>query len=92
MKYVIFWKLKEPVEENLKKIDEIEKARIERGEALSQKGESLAEYYLLSEHKAFIIVDTDETSIAKWIASYGPVLKYKISPIMTREEWEKATQ
>ena len=87
MKYVIFCEFKEPVEENQKKDKEIEKKRIEKGEALD-----IQDYYLLSEPKWFMIVDTDETSIAKWIKAYGSILKYKISPIMTGKEWEKATQ
>jgi hypothetical protein len=92
MKYLIFYEFKEPVEDNIKKDLEIEKARIEKGEALWHSGSFYAGYYLLSEPKAFMIVDTDATSIAKWIAAYGSIMNYKISPIMTREEWEKATQ
>jgi hypothetical protein len=80
------------VDENIKKDREIEKERIEKGEALWDSGAFYADYYLLSEPKAFMIVDTDATSIAKWIAAYSPILKYKISPIMTREEYEKATK
>ena len=93
MKYVIFMEYREPVEENMKKLVEIEKGRIERGEAWSQQKESLAQYWLLSEPKGFQIIDTDDPSkIAKWCAAYGPVVKYKISPILTRDEYQKATQ
>ena len=93
MKYMIFTEFKEPLEESMKKMVEIEKGRRERGEIFSAQGESLAQYWLLSEPKGVMIVDTDDPSkIAKWCAAYGPILKYKISPTLTREEWEKATQ
>ena len=93
MKYAIFSEWKEPIEENLKKMYEIEKGRTERGENFSAQGESVVMYTLLSEPKGIMIVDTDDPAkIAKWCLAYGPILKYKISPIMTREEWEKATQ
>ena len=93
MKYVIFMEPKEPYEENMKKWLEIEKKRQEKGETWSAQKESLAQYYLLSEQKGFMIVDTDDVSkVWKWAAAYGPVMKYKISPIVTREEYEKATQ
>jgi len=92
MKYVIFFESREPVEENRKKIAEIEKGRMERGETLSQQGESFITYILLSERKAFHIVDTDVSKIVKWAEAYSNVFKYKIYPIMTREEWEKVAQ
>jgi len=93
MKYVFFIEFKEPVDENMKKANEIEKERMDKGEAWSQQSESLAQYRMLSSPKGFMIVDTDDPSkIAKWITSYAPVIKFKISPIMTEEEWEKATQ
>ena len=92
MKYVIFMEPKEPYEENMKKWIEIEKKRQEKGETFSQQEESLAQYRLLSEPKGFMIVDTDDVSkVWKWAAAYGPVVKYKISPIVTRAEYEQLT-
>jgi hypothetical protein len=92
MKYVIFFEPKEPAEEYAKKMAEIEKGRIERGETLSQQGEPSTTYFMLSERKGFHIVDTDVSKIVKWVESYSNVFEYKIYPIMTREEWEKAAQ
>ena len=93
MKYALFYEFKEPVEENKKRDKEIEKGREERGETFTTRGELVAAYWLLSEDKGLMIVDTDDpTQIAKWGAAYGPILKYKISPIMTQEEYEKVTQ
>jgi len=83
---------KEPYEENMKKWIEIEKKRQEKGETFSQQEESLVQYRLLSEPKGFMIVDTDDVSkVWKWAAAYGPVVKYKISPIVTRAEYEQLT-
>jgi len=93
MKYVIFMEPKEPREENMKKLLEIEKKRQEKGETWSQQKESLVQYQLLSEPKGFMIVETDdESKVWKWAAAYAPVLKYKISPIATRAEYEQMTQ
>ena len=93
MKYVIFMEPKEPYEESMKKTVEIEKKRIEKGDTFSAQGESIAQYRLLSEPKGFSIVETDDVSkVYKWAAAYGSVIKFKISPILTREEYEKATQ
>lgn len=92
MKYVIFFKTKEPAEENTKKMADIEKGRMERGETLSQQGGSSTTYFMLSERKGFHIVDTDVSNIVKWVESYHSVFEYEIYPIMTREEWEKAAQ
>ena len=47
---------------------------------------------MLSKRKGFHIVDADVSRIVKWVESYSNVFEYKISPIMTREEWEKAAQ
>ena len=93
MKYVIFMEIKEPVEENLKRMFEIEGEREKKGETFGAQKELIANYYLLSEYKAFMIVDVEDVSrIAKWVAAYSPVMQYKISPIMTREEYEEATK
>lgn len=93
MKYVIFMEPKEPYEENMKKVLEIEKKRQEKGETWSQQKESLVEYRLLSEPKGFTIVDTNDVSkVWKWAAAYAPFIKYKISPIVTRVEYQQMTQ
>ena len=91
MKYVIFMEYKEPIEKNIQKVIEIEKGRIDRGEAWIQGTENLAHYMMIGEHKSFMIVETDDPSkLAKWATTYYPYLKYKISPVMTRKEYEKA--
>ena len=91
MKYVIFMEYREPIEENIKKVIDVEKGRMDRGEAWSQGKENLAHYMMIGEHKSFMIVETDDPSkLAKWATTYYPYLKYKISPVMTRKEYEKA--
>jgi hypothetical protein len=82
---------REPVKENIEKVKEVEKGRIERGESFSQQEEIVAHYMLMSEPTGIMIVETDDyTRIAKWVKTYLPYMKYKISPVMTREEFEKS--
>lgn len=89
MKYMILGELKEPVEENWNKVLEIEKERGKR----KKKWDSIGLYYLLSEPKMLILVETDDESlIAKYINDYQSVAKMKISPIMDRKEYEEAVK
>lgn len=84
---MIFNELKEPFDENWSKILKIEKERGKR----KKKWDTVAQYMQLSEPKGFLIVETDDPAlIAKYQMDYGSVLKMKISPIITRSEWEKA--
>jgi hypothetical protein len=89
MKYVLFWEVKEPFEENLKKSLEIMKKRGKR----KKKHDTIGMYMLLSEPKGFTLIETDDISvIPKFMDDYNPVLKLKISPIMSFSEWTEATK
>ena len=94
LKYVIWAKYKDPVEESLKKAMEIEKERQKRGESWSQTGEMIEQYMFLEGNNGFSIVDTEDvSSIFKWTKAYGTVLKkVKVLPVLTRKEWEEATK
>ena len=89
MRYLITWEVREPVEENNKKALEIENERRKKGEIWADEF-VLSTHFILSEPRGLQVVDTDESKLAKWIAAYYPVYKIKISPIMSREEFEDA--
>ena len=79
---------REPVQKNREKVAEIEKKRRKKGDALNAS----AHYYMVSEPKSFMIVDIDDMAkLAKWADDYFPYMKYKITPILTREEYDKVT-
>lgn len=92
MKYMITWELKEPVMESYKKGMEIEKGRMNKGEVFTQDEIVLGTHIITSEGKGVQIVDTDYSRLAKWGFAYMPVYKFKISPLMSREEFEKVIQ
>ena len=82
MKYLIMMELREPIEENMRKVFEIENERNSKGIDLSDVT-IFPEHQFLSENKRFMIVETDDpTRIAKWEVDYLTVLKYKVIPII----------
>ena len=88
MKYLIVYEIKEPVIENFKKSFEIMKERQEKGETLSDIM-VFPIHGFLSEFKTMMIVETDDPKrISRWVADYLPVYKYKVMPILPREEWQ----
>jgi hypothetical protein len=93
MKYMMSLKPRKPVEENWNRALEINDEREKKGEGFVANNRLVARYVLLSEFKIIQIVDAEDPSIiAKWTEAYRNVLKYKISPIMTIEEYQKAMQ
>ena len=86
MKYVFYWKIKEPWDKNYKKTMEIQEKRIKSGENWGDEMIFPIHSYM-TENKAFMIVETDdEAKVAKWAADYSSVFDYKIEPVM---EWTK---
>jgi len=92
MKYMITWEVREPVEENRKRVLEIENERKIKGETWTEDDYVLRTHFILSEGKGLQIVDTDDSKLAKWIVAYSPVHRIKILPLLSREEFEKARQ
>ena len=92
MKYVIYGALKEPYEENWKKMLEIEKERQKREVTFDQTGEMIGQYMFLEGNKSFQIIETDDvSSIVKWTQAYGSLVKdLKVLPVLTRKEWQEA--
>ena len=92
MKYMITWEVREPVDENRKRVLEIENERKIKGETWTEDDYVLRTHFILSEGKGLQIVDTEDSKLAKWIIAYSPVYRIKISPILSREEFAKARQ
>jgi hypothetical protein len=89
MKYLIYYEVKEPQDENWEKAMDIEKEREKKGETWQQKGEFIEMYSFLEGNKGIQIVETEDVSrIVKWAQVYGPTAKkLKIIPVLTRKEW-----
>ena len=82
LKYLIMMELREPIEENMRKVFEIDNERRSKGIAFGDET-VFPEHQFLSENKRFMIVETDDpTRIAKWEVDYVTVLKYKVIPII----------
>jgi hypothetical protein len=92
MRYMITFEFREPVEENRKKMREIENGRRERGETWTEDEQVIPGHVILSKPAGLWIVDTDESKLAKWIAAYASVYKIKIAPIMEGSKWRELTQ
>jgi hypothetical protein len=93
MRYLIIFGVKDPVEENLKKALEIEKERRKKGEIWGEDSLIGGTHHILSSaYKGLHVVDTTEAKIAKYLEAYKNVFDIKISPIMHREEYQKAIQ
>ena len=94
MKYVIYSELKEPYDENMKKMYKIEKERQAKGETFSQGEEYIDQYMFLGGNKGFLLVDTDDVSkVVKWTQAYSPVAKnIKVIPVLNRKEWEEISK
>ncbi len=75
MKYMITWEVREPVDENRKRVLEIENERKIKGETWTEDDFVLSTHFILSEGKGLQIVDTDDSKLAKWIAAYSPVYR-----------------
>jgi hypothetical protein len=92
MKFLIIHEFKEPIEENLAKALEKEK---ERGK-LREKGKRkpmmkmITPMFMTSElpFKSYWVVDCEYEQIVEWMNDYRAFMNAKISPVITREEWE----
>ena len=86
LKYLLTWKIKEPFEENYRKTMKLEEMRLEKGEHF---GDDIIFpiHSFVTENKAFMIVNVeDDMKLAKWAATYSPVMDWKAYPIT---EWSK---
>ena len=88
MKYMVFGEYKEPIEDNMKKMYEVEKRRIEKGTAFSDYVFPM--HTCVTQLKSFFVVDVDESEIMRWVSDYGPLVNAEIYPIVERSTWQKA--
>jgi len=81
MKYLVFMGLKEPWNENIKKMFKIEKKRIENGENWEEE-QVLPIYNIVTTGKSFMVLETDDpVKLAKYRNDYGGVLDIEIHMI-----------
>jgi hypothetical protein len=89
MRYLIEFKIREPVAENLKRTLEINDEREKAGKGFVARGILKNRWYGITEGTKIIqIVETDDPSlISEWVEAYWRVVKHKITLIMTPEEY-----
>jgi hypothetical protein len=89
MKYLIEFKIKEPVEENWNRIMEINNKRESEGKGFVANNRLIGRWFSVAEGlKVIQIVEIEEPSIlAEWVEAYRVAVKFKVSPIMTAEEY-----
>jgi len=81
MKYLVYMTLLEPLDENIKKMSQIEKKRVEKGE---NWGEDMLFpiHNILTTGSSFMVVETDDTTkLAKYRIDYADVLEIEIHMI-----------
>ena len=86
MKYLVYMSLMEPYEENVKKMIQIEKRRIDKGESWD-KEMIFPIHSIQTTGNSFMILNTDDSlKLAKYRHDYGGVLDVEIHTI---EEFNK---
>jgi len=91
MKYLVeFWP-KEPWDENLKKGSEIEAERRKKGVIISEKETVFPIHFALSDPRGIEIIEDDVkmSKLSKWFKAYSSVYNVKITPLISRVEFDK---
>ncbi len=90
MRYLIEQKVREPVRENEKVMWEINDAREEAGKGFIARGILKHRWHSVSDGETtYQVIETDDPSIlSEWAEAYRNVKKFKISIIMTSEEYK----
>jgi hypothetical protein len=91
MKYLIEWWPREPVEENLKKGSEIEAERRKKGVLVGESETVFPIHFTLSDPRGIWVIEDDVkmSTLSKWFKAYGTVYNIKITPLISRAEFEK---
>ena len=91
MKYLIEWWPKEPWDENLKKGYEIEAERRKKGVTIGEKETVFPIHFTLSDQGGIWIIEDDVkmSKLSKWFKDYGSVYNVKLTPLISRAEYEK---
>ena len=89
MKYLIEFEIREPLEENWERVLEINTERERSGKGFVANNRLFGRWFSVAEGlKVIQVVEIDEPSIlADWVESYRNVIKFRISPVMTAEEY-----
>jgi len=89
MKYLIEFEIREPLEENWERVLEINNDRESSGKGFVANNRLIERWFSVSEGlKVIQVVEIEEPSIlADWVEVYRNVIKFKISPVMTPEEY-----
>jgi hypothetical protein len=93
MKYLIEFKIREPLKENWDRVMEINNERESAGKGFVANNRLIGRWFSVAEGlKVIQIVEIEEPSIlAEWIEAYRNAIKFKIEPIMTGEEYGLGT-
>lgn len=90
MKYLIIHEVREPYEENAKKMLEVEKKRNEKGEAFTDEERITAIYFPMSlPSRGYRIVDCEPEKMMKWVMAYQGIFNAEIIPVGSREDWQR---
>jgi hypothetical protein len=86
MKYLVYMSLIEPYDENIKKMFQIEKRRVEKGENWG-KEQLFPIHNILTTGSSFMVVEThDAVKLAKYRQDYIGVLEIEIHMIKAFDE------
>ena len=86
MKYLVYMKLLEPQDENMKKMIQIEKKRVDKGENWG-KDVIFPIHSMMTTGHSFMVVETDDTmKLAKYRRDYAGVFDIEIHMIKAFDE------
>jgi hypothetical protein len=86
MKYLVYMTLLEPLHENIKKMSQIEKKRVDKGENWG-KDMLFPIHNIMTTGSSFMVVETDDTTkLAKYRLDYAGVLEIEIHMIKAFDE------
>ena len=90
MKYLIIHEIRDPFEDNAKKMYAIERERAEKGEGFAEEEKITPIYFPINlPPKGYRIVDCEPEKVMKWVKAYRGILNAEIISVGTREEWAK---
>ena len=84
--------IRDPIEENMAKMLELERERIEKGLTFNAKNQMAFPIHVLIDSappKQIMIVDCEPEDVARWLNTYGSLVNAKFHPLMPRSEYEK---
>ena len=87
---MIIHEIRDPFEENAKKMYEILEQRKEKGEDFTVEEMVTTIYHPISlPPKGYRIVDCEPEKLMKFVSDYRGLLNAEILPVQTQEEWKQ---